>query len=75
MAYLDLAVPRQPLISASVTDVEAVRTGTESSCALAAFTAVFDAHVQNDLMVQLDDYARNNYDGNPWTLPAGASEF
>ncbi|MEM8671201.1 MAG: NUDIX hydrolase [Planctomycetota bacterium] len=38
---------------------------------LASFTAVFTPDLDYVLLVQLGDYARRFYDGNPWTLPGG----
>jgi 8-oxo-dGTP pyrophosphatase MutT (NUDIX family) len=53
-------------------DDEAIQVCTKQDWNLAAFIALFDEPLEEVLMVQLGDYARPTYRGNPWTLPGGS---
>src|SRR5207253_1606238 len=69
-----LYLPHRELDSLVVVDAEADRVRRELDWLLAAFIAIFDETLEQVLVVQLGDYARPRYDGNPWTLPGGSVE-
>lgn len=50
------------------------RMNDKAEYGLAAFTALVHEDSRRVLMVQLGDYARRNFGGNPWTLPGGKIE-
>lgn len=66
--------PQAVPTSLALTDAEALRIAREADWHLAAFLAVFDGSLAHVLLVQLGDYARPKYGGNPWTLPGGSVE-
>jgi 8-oxo-dGTP pyrophosphatase MutT (NUDIX family) len=64
--------PTTEITSLAQGNQEAIQIRKAQRCRLAAFTAVFSPDLENVLLVQLGDYARSNYGGNPWTLPGGS---
>ena len=64
--------PKQAFGCIADVDEEALRIRREHDWTLGAFIGVFDKSLEQVLLVQLGDYARPRYDGNPWTLPGGA---
>ena len=67
--------PLRKLDSLEAIDMEATRVREDLDWWLAAFIAVFDPLIQQVLIVQLGDYARAQYGGNPWTLPGGSVDL
>ena len=67
-------LPNGPIDSIFDFDREACRVRRELNWGLAAFTVVFEPDGQV-LLVQLGDYCRDRYQGNPWTIPGGAVEW
>ena len=55
-------------------DELAQKLSSDRSWGMGAFIAVFDPPIENVLMVQLGEYAKDDAGGMPWTLPGGAVE-
>jgi 8-oxo-dGTP pyrophosphatase MutT (NUDIX family) len=67
-------LPDSPLNNVCQGDAEAQRVQVKLDWGLASFISVFDPSLERVLLVQLGDYARKWYSGNPWTLPGGGVE-
>ncbi|MHB9080380.1 MAG: NUDIX hydrolase [Pirellulaceae bacterium] len=65
--------PSRPLTSVEIADSQALSLCYHRHWALASFAALFDPTLTKVLLVQLGDYAKPIYEGNPWTLPGGAA--
>ncbi|MCA9216403.1 MAG: NUDIX hydrolase [Planctomycetales bacterium] len=71
---MDFWLPKIESGEPDYVDKLAMKIRTEQGIGLAAFAAVFNQELTEVLMVQLGDYAKKHYGGNPWTLPGGGVE-